>query len=284
MSPKEWHVTSLGKGAYLFHWHPEFYVSPFFVGIKSVYAVDPINSNAARFYREAIASVTRLPVETIIYSHDHRDHASGGAALADSPDVHVIAHRLAGEQLSRRNDAQILTPTYLIDDHLEISEGELHVELRYLGPNHSNSNVLFLLPSLVNPTVIWVDGVEPGVAPYRNLPDTDFRGLQTTLDALVQMDFSQIVGGHAGPDAYKWVHDYRDFYNELVEAAHRESNSGEHVAPPGSDGVAATEIVRIGIADAVTSSLRPKYGHWRGYEEWVPQTTDRVLSYLITGN
>ena len=91
MSPKEWHVTSLGKGAYLFHWHPEFYVSPFFVGIKSVYAVDPINSNAARFYREAIASVTRLPVETIIYSHDHRDHASGGAALADSPDVHIAS-------------------------------------------------------------------------------------------------------------------------------------------------------------------------------------------------
>ena len=284
MSSKEWHVTSLSKGAYLFHWHPEFYVSPFFVGVKSVYAVDPINSNAARFYREAIASVTSLPVETIIYSHDHRDHASGGATLADSPDVRVIAHRLAGEQLSRRNDAQILTPTHLIDDHFEISEGELHVELRYLGPNHSNSNVLFLLPSLVNPTVIWVDGVEPGVAPYRNLPDTDFRGLQTTLDALVQMDFSQIVGGHAGPDAYKWVHDYRDFYNELVEAAHRESNSGEHVAPPDSDGVAATEIVRIGIADAVTASLRPKYGHWRGYEEWVPQTTDRVLSYLITGN
>lgn len=284
MSSKEWHVTSLSKGAYLFHWHPEFYVSPFFVGVKSVYAVDPINSNAARFYREAIASVTSLPVETIIYSHDHRDHASGGATLADSPDVRVIAHRLAGEQLSRRNDAQILTPTHLIDDHFEISEGELHVELRYLGPNHSNSNVLFLLPSLVNPTVIWVDGVEPGVAPYRNLPDTDFRGLQTTLDALVQMDFSQIVGGHAGPDAYKWVHDYRDFYNELVEAARRKSNSGEHVAPPDSDGVAATEIVRIGIADAVTASLRPKYGHWRGYEEWVPQTTDRVLSYLITGN
>ena len=284
MSSKEWHVTSLSKGAYLFHWHPEFYVSPFFVGVKSVYAVDPINSNAARFYREAIASVTSLPVETIIYSHDHRDHASGGATLADSPDVRVIAHRLAGEQLSRRNDAQILTPTHLIDDHFEISEGELHVELRYLGPNHSNSNVLFLLPSLVNPTVIWVDGVEPGVAPYRNLPDTDFRGLQTTLDALVQMDFSQIVGGHAGPDAYKWVHDYRDFYNELVEAARRKSKSGEHVAPPDSDGVAATEIVRIGIADAVTASLRPKYGHWRGYEEWVPQTTDRVLSYLITGN
>lgn len=284
MSPKEWHVTSLSKSAYLFHWHPEFYVSPFFVGSKNVYAVDPINSNAARFYREAIASVTSLPVETIIYSHDHRDHASGGAALADSPDVRVIAHRLAGEQLSRRNDAQILTPTHLIDDHFEISEGELHVELRYLGPNHSNSNVLFLLPSLVNPTVIWVDGVEPGVAPYRNLPDTDFRGLQTTLDALVQMDFAHIIGGHAGPDAFQWVHDYRDFYNELVEAARRESNSGEHVAPPGSDGVVATEIVRIGIADAVTASLRSKYGHWRGYDEWVPQTTDRVLSYLVTGN
>ena len=284
MSPKEWHVTSLGKGAYLFHWHPEFYVSPFFVGSKSVYAVDPINSNAARFYREAIASVTSLPVETIIYSHDHRDHASGAAALAGGSDMRIIAHRNAGVQLARRNDAEILPPNFLIDDHYEISDGDLHVELRYLGPNHSNSNVLFLLSSLVNSTVIWVDGVEPGVAPYRNLPDTDFRGLQSTLDALAEMDFSHIIGGHAGPDTFQWVHDYRDFYNELVEAAHRESISGEHVAPSGSDGVAATEIVRIGIADAVTAALRPKYGHWRGYDEWVPQTTDRVLSYLITGN
>ncbi|MCG3771244.1 MAG: hypothetical protein JW384_02427 [Nitrosomonadaceae bacterium] len=198
--------------------------------------------------------------------------------------MRIIAHRNAGVQLARRNDAEILPPNFLIDDHYEISDGDLHVELRYLGPNHSNSNVLFLLPSLVNSTVIWVDGVEPGVAPYRNLPDTDFRGLQSTLDALVQMDFSHIIGGHTGPDTFQWVHDYRDFYNELVETTHRESNKGEHVAPPGADGVEATEIVRIGIADAVTATLRPKYGHWRGYDEWVPQTTDRVLSYLVTGN
>ena len=284
MSTRDWHVTSLGNGAYLFHWHPEFYVSPFFVGSKSVYAVDPINSVAALAYREAIASVTSLPLETIIYSHDHRDHASGAAALAGGSDLRIIAHRNAAAQLARRNDAEILPPNFLIDDHYEISEGDLHVELRYLGPNHSDSNLLFFLPRLVQPTVIWVDGVEPGVAPYRNLPDTDFRGLQSTLDELVKMDYSQIVGGHAGPDAFQWVHDYRDFYNELVEVALRESSSGKHVAPPDADGVAATEIVRIGIADAVTASLRPKYGHWRGYEEWVPQTTDRVLSYLITGN
>ena len=283
MSDK-WKVSSLGKGAYLFHWLPEFYVSAFFVGSKQVYAVDPINATAAKFYRAAIASVTSLPIETVIYSHDHRDHISGADALVNGSDFEIIAHETAAIQLKRRKDVEIVQPNHLLHEPYVIADGELKVELKHLGPNHSDSNLLIFLPELDRPTVIWVDGVEPGVAPYRNLPDTDFRGLQSTLEQLAEMKFDQIIGGHAGPDSFQWIHDYRDFYQELVDLTAKEMQSGKHAPPESLDGVAATEFIHSGITKATTALLKAKYGHWRGYDTWVPMTTDRVISYLVTGN
>lgn len=281
---EKWKVTSLGKGAFLFHWLPEFYVSAFFVGSKSVYATDPINAKAATYYREAIASVTSLPIETVIYSHDHRDHISGADALVGGSDFEILAHVNAAEKLRTRQDADISAPNSLITEELLISDGELKVELRYLGPNHSDSNLIIFLAEQKNPTVIWVDGVEPGVAPYRNLPDTDFRGLLSTLDQLVQLPYERIIGGHAGPDSFKWIHDYRDFYLELVDLTAFEMQSGKHLPPDNLDGVAATEFVHSGVTKSTTLALKEKYGHWRGFDTWVPMTTDRVISYLVTGN
>jgi glyoxylase-like metal-dependent hydrolase (beta-lactamase superfamily II) len=268
---------------FLFRWHTGFYLSPFVVGRDAVTAFDPVSETAARAYREAIASVTALPVRRLVYSHDHRDHICGGHILA--VDCEVCSHAAAAARIARRGDRDVVAPNRLLGDGAVIVEGEVAIEVRDPGPNHSDSNLLFLVPTGRGRLLVWVDGVEPGVAPYRNLPDTDLAGYLRALELADGLAFDFVIGGHTGPGERRWVADYREYLLRLVESTDRAYRSAGGQSPrPGEDGVAMTERVRREVCAEGAAALAPRFGHWSGYAEWAPQTADRVLSFLITGN
>lgn len=276
-------VESLGGGVHLFRWSKGFYQSVFVVGARGVLATDPIGRDAARAYRAAIAGVTDLPVTQLLYSHDHRDHIVGGAEFG--ADLEVLAHPRAAERIAARRDADILRPTTLVDHGSVVEVGACAIELAYYGPNHSASNLLLLLPTGRGRVLVWVDGVEPGVAPYRNLPDTDFGGYLHALEQASRLDYELVIGGHLGPAPRHWVTDYREYLVRLLDAtdtAYRQL--GGQMPRPGEDGIAMTERVRGEVTQRAAAQLRDRFGHWSGFEQWAPMTADRVLSFLITGN
>jgi len=278
-----WTVRDLGAGTHLFYWTKGFYLSPFLVTTAGVVAVDPVNQEVARVYREAIAAVTDQPIRTIVYSHDHRDHIVGASELA--PGAEIVAHPLTRDRILARGDRDIALPTRLVDDGDELLFGEQRILIRYFGPSHSDSNLVLLLPTGDGRLAVVNDIIEPGIVPYRNLPDTDLRGLMHTLEELEKLDFAWLIGGHSGPGEKKWVGLYISYLTDLIAATSEAYRAGGgQAALPGEDGIAMTERVRLEACDAAAARLRGKYGEWRGFEAWAPQTADRVLSYLITGN
>jgi glyoxylase-like metal-dependent hydrolase (beta-lactamase superfamily II) len=278
-----WHVESLGRGAYLFRWQKGFYLSPFVVDATGVWASDPISAQAAQAYRAAIESVTDAPIRWLGYSHDHRDHIVGGHALA--PDADVLAHPHVARRVDERNDADIRRPTHALGDGHVHAFGSRRIDHHYFGPNHSGSNVLYTIATDHGRMLVWVDGVEPGVAPYRNLPDTDFAGYLRSLDRALELEFDFVIGGHTGPGGREWVSDYRDYLLRLLDATRREYEADGGQTPlPGEDGIAMTERVRRGVTERAAAAIRQRYGHWPGFDAWAPQTADRILSFLITGN
>jgi glyoxylase-like metal-dependent hydrolase (beta-lactamase superfamily II) len=275
-----WHVESCGRGVYLFRWNKGFYVSPFVVGDAGVTAFDPISATAAREYRRAIATVTDRPVTRLVYSHDHRDHIVGGAALGDN--LEVCAHAMAARRIAQRGHSDIVAPSVALGDGALIAGA---IEVHDFGPNHSDSNLLFVLPKDRGRMLLWVDGVEPGVAPYRNLPDTDFGGYLTSLERAMQLQFDCVLGGHTGPGEKRWVSDYRDYLLRLLEATDQAYRAcGEQAPRPGEDGVAMTERVRSDVTSRAAKVLGDRYSHWAGFQQWAPMTADRILSFIITGN
>lgn len=278
-----WTVIDLGEGTYIFGWLPGFYYCPFLVTPAGVIAVDPIDPEAARAYRDAVASVTDLPVRVIIYSHEHKDHIAGAANLA--PEAEIVAHRLAARRLAQRNDPTILPPTRLIDDQAELALGGKRVALRYFGPNHSDSNIAMLFPITGGTLLFYCDIVEPGFAPYRNLPDTDFEGLLHSLAEAATLGATLVAGGHGLPGDASWVSATRQYLVDLLAATEAAYRAGGGQTPlPGEDGVAMTERVRRGACQRATEMVRETYGHWKGFDHWAPMTADRMLSYIITGN
>ena len=276
-------VEDLGCGTHLFRWPSGFYTSAFFVTSDGVIAVDPINDEAASAYRAAIASVTDAPVVAVVYSHDHRDHIGGALQLAPSPEI--LAHHTCAQRLAERGDTDIAPPTRLLEDEDSIRAGGARIDVRYYGPNHSRTNVALYAPTDAGRLLIFVDVVEPDVAPYRELPDTDLGGLVHTLDTLAGEQFDLVVGGHAGPAGRSWAEAYGAYFHDLLEVSEQVwSTSGGQVPVDGEDGVAMTERVRGEACVQIAQRLRPAYGAWRGFDAWSPRNADRVLSYLITGN
>ena len=278
-----WKVDDLGKGAYVFRWRPGFYASPFFVTSDGVCAVDPIDDRAAAAYRAAIASVTEAPVVAVLYTHDHRDHACGARVLSE--DAEVIAHPRAAERIARRGADDIRIPTRLVADEEVMEFGGVWISARYFGPNHSDSNIALFADTDGGRLLVFSDVIEPGVAPYRDLADSDLAGIVSTLDALEHERFDLVMGGHLGPGPRSWADDYRTYFHELVDITAQEfASMGGQEPLPGENGVQMTERVRNETCARVAERLRPRYGHWRGFTEWAPLNANRTLSYLITGN
>ena len=279
----DWDVEDLGKGVHVFRWRTGFYASPFFVTPDGVCAVDPIDDNAAGAYRTAISTITDAPVVAIVYTHDHRDHACGARVL--SRDAEVIAHPRAAERIVRRGADDIRIPTRLVADEDELLFGGVSIRTRYFGPNHSNSNIALFADTDRGRLLVFSDVIEPGVAPYRDLADSDLAGIVDTLDALAAEDFDIVMGGHLGPDDRSWADDYRSYFHELIDFTAQEfASMGGQKPLPGEDGVDMTERVRNETCARVAARLRPRWGHWHGFKQWAPMNANRTLSYLITGN
>ena len=278
-----WTVKDLGEGTHVFRWRPGFYASIFAVTGSGVIATDPIDRVAARAYREAIASVTSEPVRWILYSHDHRDHITGADVLA--PDAEVIAHHSVADWLAYRGDEGIPTPTRHLEDTDLLEFDRYRISLHHFGPNHSRTNSALVFPTSAGPMLTFVDLVEPGVTPYRELPDTDIMGTIRSLRAASELEYATVMGGHRGPGDPEWVGGYLAYFVELVERTEAAFRRGGGQNPlPGEDGIAMTERFRDNVCLAVTEELRPRYGTWPGFDAWAPKNVDRVLGYVITGN
>jgi glyoxylase-like metal-dependent hydrolase (beta-lactamase superfamily II) len=274
-------VIDLGAGTYLFSWPYGNYLSPFHVSGDGVLAVDPIDRVAAADYRHAVAAVTTAPILEVLYSHDHRDHIVGADVLA--PEAEIAARPHVSSRIERRHDQDIPPPTRILEPSGPIEPWG--VAFHDFGPCHSGSNTALVLPTAQGPLLVYVDVVEPGVVPYRDLPDSDIRGWLDVLDQASRLEVTRVMGGHTPPEPAHWIEQTRRYLLEMIESASTAFDQvGGQRALPGEDGVTMTERVRGEVCRQVIDRLRPRYGGWRGFEAWAPRTADRMLSYVIIGN
>ncbi|MEP9380755.1 MBL fold metallo-hydrolase [Nocardioides sp. KR10-350] len=155
---------------------------------------------------DGIRAVTGSPVTTVVNTHFHGDHVFGNEVFG--PDVAVVSHRLAREEILERGDAmveefldhyniaarypadvvadirsvQVRTATVVFDEGYTHKVGDLTVELDYVGPAHSKGDIVAYLPDAgvlfagdlvfqdIHP--YWLDGYLPGtIASLRRLVD-----------------------------------------------------------------------------------------------------------------
>ena len=151
-------ITRITDDVYRFQ--NRFHVNMFVITDEGVVVTDPINAEAAAWLTQEIGKITDQPITTLIYSHSHADHASGGTEYGD--DLTGITHQNAPEHI------ELVEPTIRFSDALCFIKGNKTFELTYLGPGHGTD----LIATVVRPdnVAFVVDALAARRLFYRDFP------------------------------------------------------------------------------------------------------------------
>lgn len=246
------------------------YVSLFVVTEAGVIATDPssqFDPDRVNRYKAAIESVTDQPVRYVVYSHDHADHATGGAVFAET--ATFVSHRNAVAKIAALGDANTPVPTIAFDDYLALTLGDTTIELYYAGLNHSDNSVVLLHPA--ERILFAVDFIAVDTLPFNDLPDFYAEEWIESLRWVEEnLDFDTLVIGHPPVSGTKAdVGEARGYVEALIAAVEGAQAAGLADNSP--------EMV-----EAVRAELEPAYGEWALFEERLPLNVEGMVRILAS--
>src|SRR5262249_9090367 len=157
-------------------------------------ATDPIGygrPTGGQDYIAEIKKVTDKPIKYLIYSHHHFDHIAGGKPLKDAGAT-IIAHHKAKERLAAPQDPATPRPAEVVSDAgRTIDLGGTKLELKYLGLNHSDSNLVLWLPK--EKIVFIVDTIPVGSFPGRGFIDIYPLETEEFITKVLAMDWERLI-------------------------------------------------------------------------------------------
>ncbi len=167
----------------------------------------------------AVRGVTDTPVTLVIAGHYHADHIYGLQAFEEHTDAEIwaqekadvyIASPAAEKRLQQRrdalypwvdDDAYIVEPDHTFQQRKVFHMGDVHVELIYVGPAHSPSDVMMVVPE--EGIIFSGDIVFKGRLPFLAGSDVDTANWLKGLERLQSMETKPrfIIPGHGQPAA-----------------------------------------------------------------------------------
>ena len=247
----------------------------FIIGDETVAVIDPGGSFAeGSALRAAIRARTDRPIRYVILTHVHPDHIFGTAAFRDDhPDF--VGHAKLPGALAQRGDyylrrlhsnlgdeangTEIVPPTVLVADRLELDLGGRRLMLRAHGPAHTDNDLTvfdqntrtFWLADL-----LFVDRIP--------VIDGSLVGWLKQLDELTAISADRAVPGH-GPVSVPWP-----------AAAEPERR---YLAAVARDTRAAIKA-GISIANAYRQVANSERGKWLLFDEYHPRNVTAAYKEL----
>lgn len=157
--------------------------------------------------RQAVATVTEVPLIGVVVTHSHYDHANGLAAFAD---VTTIGH----ESIRAELPADVPPPGRELAVAAGLDLGGRRVEIAHLGRGHTAGDLLIVVPDV---QVVFAGDLIESAATGDAEPapvwgsDSVPHEWPATLDGLVGLmtDATQAVPGHGEPVDRAFVYDQR---------------------------------------------------------------------------
>ena len=237
----------------------------FIIGDQAVAVIDPGGSFAeGSALRAAIRAQTDRPIRYVILTHVHPDHIFGAAAFRnDHPDF--VGHAKLPGALAQRGDyylrrlqntlgeeasgTQIVPPTVLVSDTLDLDLGSRRLTLRAHGPAHTDNDLTIYdqkTRTLWLADLLFIDRIP--------VIDGSLLGWLKQLNELTTISADRAVPGH-GPVSVSWPAAEEPEQRYLEAVAH--------------DTRAAIKS-GIGIANAYRQVANSERGKWLLFDEYHP--------------
>ncbi len=231
----------------LYRFQNRFHVSVFLVTPDGIIATDPINADAAQWLKAELKKRFNQAVKFLIYSHDHRDHISGGEVFANT--AVVVAHERAKATIigEKRPTA---VPDVTFSDRMTVELGGKSVDLVYVGRGHSDNMIVMHFPA--ERALFAVDFISVKRVGFKNLDDAYFPDWMDGIKLVEGIDFDILVLGHGPMGTKQDARDHRAYLEELYAAVLKGARAGKTL-------------------EEMQQSIRlEKYEDWGQYKQWLP--------------
>ncbi len=236
---------------------------------NSVIAFDSLGTpGKARAYRKAIEqAVPGKPIGTIIYTHDHLDHAGFGADLA--PDAEIVADEMAARVIGLRGaDGQLAVTKTISGHHNQVSLDGVELLLLNPGPTHGTGHLSAYFAE--ERLLFSSDTILPN-ARYAFMPDYHIANFVRFMRAFLELDFGTFVPGRFGVTDRARFEKGCDYIEAMQEACQQ----------------AFVELVPIWVMDAmaeyVGAKLGERFGDLDGFDQHVGMTAIRIVHHYLMG-
>ncbi len=236
----------------VYRFQNNFHVNVFVITGNGVVVTDPIDADAVDWLKTEIGKLTDQPITHLIYSHSHGDHASGGLAYDEIPNV--IMHANAPD------DIDGVEPTIRFDDTLHFSRGNKIFELTYLGPGHGNDMIAMVIrPENVG---FVVDVASSKRLFYRDFPNANIDDWIKQIETVQSLNFETLVGGHGAVGVKADIDDALAYLQELRATVLAGLRNGK------------TE------AQLIESVTMDNYKSWANYDNWRALNIQGMIRHL----
>jgi len=160
--------------------------------------------------------------------------------------------RLAESYLTEVTALEPALPTMAFERTMKLYRRDREIHLLYLGRAHTEGDVFVYLPK--EKIVVTGDAVI-GWTPFMGdgYPE-DWAG---TLDALAQLDFTQMIMGHGDPAGRDWLRTFRGYVSDMVEAVRKEGATG-----------ATLDDVKKRVPDLLAARYEQPFSTYGAYRPW----------------
>lgn len=263
--------------------------SAFVVTDAGVVVLDAPESYAAKIPGE-IAAVTDQPIDTLIYTHAHKDHIGGSAAFAGIEGLDIVALTGVAAFLSEKNDPNRLLPTATFEEELVLEQGGVRIELRETNYHSDEGDVIAYIPDAK--FLMAVDTIAPGYVPFMGFDITsNFHEYRNVFETLLAYDFDVFVGGHLShPGTRQDVVETQEFTQDVydtVKRVHAETDlMGVFVETAGEIGGFDNKYLLFKqfldvVAERATAELEERWAdRLAGADVWMEDHVRTALIYI----
>ena len=276
-------LTELAPNVY--HYFSAFYSNLIVLSDDGVLVTDPANTARAQELTEVIAGLTDAPVTHIVLTHEHYDHV-GGTGVFDNATVYCHRNCQAIFDLHpSRTDPDIAIPilgdvpesitTY--DEAMDLTMGDIVVQLRYLGPGDGDATTVIYLPE--QQIVVTSDLYEPRALTAAGfVDDKHFTGVRHILNTISQWPLTHAVNAHSPGTDPQDLRENVQYYNDLYDAVKAEVDAA--IAQAGGAAFGA-----YGLFDTLPQTFQlEQYQDWGNYESALPKHVQRMLLAIYHGD
>jgi len=279
-------VKSFGGGVYVIS--DNGWQSAFLVTDEGVIVFDA-PASFGKNIPAAVAKVTDKPVKILVYSHSHKDHIGGSAALKNIPDLQIVALEGVSDFLKEMNDPDRLLPNVTFKMAKTIKLGGETVELTTHHYHSPEGDLFIYIPHAK--FMMAIDSVTAGYAPFQGFDlSANFHEYLKVFDELLAYDFDNFCGGHlTDTGSKKDVQITKEFTYDVyntVKRIHNNLDQGAVVAEAAKTVGPDNEFLLFKVVlDRVTkdavAELQPRWiNRLAGVDVWLESHVRTALIYV----